>query len=127
MATADRFKECLKSGKLPAELGGKALNAQTKYDYLAAVHTMEQIEALAEAIKARGKKRKVLKDKLLESTRNTLQGILDDEKSLQTVKGLDSAIKVLMACRVEFMRLEGEEQESKALGKLIEDGVSAGR
>lgn len=127
MATIDRFKECLKTGKLPKELGGKALDAQTKYDFLAAVHTMDQIEALAENLKARAKKREALKQKLVESTRSTLQGMLDDEDGLNTAKKLEDAMKVLEACCIELSKLEGADHDAKAVGKMIQDGVSAGR
>ena len=103
------------------------LDAQLKYDYLAAVHTMEQLQDLANEFKDRNKKREDFKSKLLNSCRNTLKNLVDDENGLKELKNIDHAIKVLSDCRTELLKLEGQVHESRKLAKKIEDGVSAGR
>ena len=127
MATIDRFKGILKDGKIFTEGASLKLDAQLKYDYLAAVHTMEQLEDLAAEIKDRNKKRDDLKAKLLNSCRNTLKNLVDDDNGLKEIKNIDHAIKVLSDCRTELLKLEGAAHENKKLAKKIEDGVSAGR
>ena len=125
MATIDRFRDALKSGKLPEDQGGQALTAQTKYDFLAAVHSMEQLEDLIAVRALRAKKREALRKKFVETSRATLQGFLEKEDGLSDVKAIDATIKVLMACRDEFLKLAGEEQEDRILGKAVQDGVTA--
>ena len=125
MATIDRFKDILKKGKLPKEQGGQALTPQTKYDFLAAVHTMDQIEQLAEALDTRAKKRASLKKKFEETSRNALQSFLEKEDAFSSTKNIEATIKVLLTCHNEFLKMEGEEQEDRILGKLIQDGITA--
>lgn len=125
MATIERFREALKKGKLPPEQGGQELTAQTKYDFLAAVHTMEQIEDLLAVRALRAKKREALRKKFVETSRTALQGFLEKEDGLSDVKAIDATIKVLMTCRDEFLKLAGEEQEDRILGKAIQDGITA--
>ena len=103
------------------------LDAQLKYDYLAAVHTMEQLQDLAAEFKDRNKKREDFKAKLLNSCRNTLKNLVEDENGLKELKNIDHAIKLLNDCRTELLKLEGAAHESHKLAKKIEDGVSAGR
>jgi len=125
MATIDRFKDILKQGKLPKEQGGQALTPQSKYDFLAAVHTMDQIEQLAEAIETRSKKRAALRKKFEETSRTALQSFLEKEDAFSNTKNIEAALKVLLTCHSEFLKMEGEEQEERALGKLIQDGITA--
>ena len=128
MATIDRFKAAIKNGKLASESGSiVALTAQMKYDYLAAIHTMEQIEELAETIKERTEKRNALREKIISSCRNTLKNLIENEKALTEIKHIDHALKVLNECRSEILKMEAQNHEDKKLGKVIEDGVSAGR
>ena len=98
-----------------------------KYDYLAAIHTMEQIEELAETIKERTEKRNALREKIISSCRNTLKNLIENEKALTEIKHIDHALKVLNECRSEILKMEAQNHEDKKLGKVIEDGVSAGR
>lgn len=125
MATIDRFRDMLKQGKLPKEQGGQALTPQTKYDFLAAVHTMDQIEQLAAALETRAKKRDSLRKKFEETSRTAIKGFLENENAFSNSKNIASTIKVLITCHNEFLKMEGEEQEDKALGKLIQDGITA--
>ena len=127
MATIDRFKEILKKGKIMTNDAALKLDAQLKYDYLAAIHTMDQLENLATEFKEREKKRDEFKAKLLNSCRNTLKNLVEDENGLKELKNIDHAIKVLNDCRTELLKLEGQAHENRKLGKKIEDGVSAGR
>ncbi len=125
MATIDRFKDMLKNGKLAKDQGGLPLSPQTKYDFLAAVHTMDQIEQLAEALDSRAKKRASLKKKFEETSRTALQSFLEKEDSFSSTKNIEAAIKVLLTCHNEFLKMEGEEQEDRILGKFIQDGITA--
>ncbi len=125
MATIDRFKEMLKNGKLSKDQGGAPLSPQTKYDFLAAVHTMDQIEQLAQALETRAKKRASLKKKFEETSRTALQGFLDKEDAFSSTKNIEATIKVLLTCHNEFLKMEGEEQEDRILGKFIQDGITA--
>ena len=128
MATIDRFKAAIKTGKITADSGLVAtLTAQMKYDYLAAVHTMDQIEELNKTITARLEKREGLKLKILASCRNSLKALVDDENALKEIKNIDRALKVLTECRSELVKMDGQSHEDHKLAKIIEDGVSAGR
>ena len=128
MATIDRFKGAIKNGKITADSGMVVnLSAQMKYDYLAAVHTMDQIEELNKTITARLNKREELKSKLLTSCRNSLKALVEDENGLKDIKNIDRALKVLHECRNELVKMDGQTHEDNKLAKIIEDGVSAGR
>ena len=127
MAVIDRFKGILEVGKIMTDGASLKLDAQLKYDYLAAVHSMEQLENLAAEFKERNKKREDLKSKLINSCRNTLKGLVENENGLKEIKNIDHAIKVLSDCRTELLKLEGAAHESRKLAKNIEDGISAGR
>ncbi len=127
MATLDRFKGILERGVINTDDDSLRLDAQLKYDYLAAIHSMEQLENLAAEFKERNKKREDFREKLLKSCRNTLKGLVDNENALKEIKNIDHAIKVLSDCRTELLKLDGAAHESKKLAKKIEDGVSAGR
>ena len=125
MSTIDRFRDIVKKGRLPEEQGGQPLTAQSKYDFLAAAHTMEQIQELAMAIEKRAKKRDSLREKLAATTRKSLQKLLDSDTGFSRTKEIDGALSVLNACRMELAALEGEEQEEKVLKKIIADGITA--
>ena len=127
MATIDRFKDILTSGKIFTDGASLKLDAQLKYDYLAAVHTMDQLEDLIAEIKDRNKKRDDFKSKLLSNCRSTLKNLVEDENGLKELKNIDHAIKVLNDCRTELLKLEGAAHENHKLAKKVEDGVSAGR
>lgn len=127
MATVDRFKEAVDKGRISVGGGAAApLSAQMKYDYLAAIHTMEQLTNLAEEMENRNEYREKLKAELLKSCCQSLKKIADDENGL-TVKKIDAAIKMLNDCRYEVTKIESATRESNKLFELIKDGVSAGR
>ena len=86
---------------------------------------MEQIEDLLAVRALRAKKREALRKKFVETSRTALQGFLEKEDGLSDVKAIDATIKVLMTCRDEFLKLAGEEQEDRILGKAIQDGITA--
>lgn len=125
MATIDRFKDVINSGKISAGDVDVPLSAQLKYDYLAAIHTMEQIENLAAEIASRKKYRAELREKLLSNCRQSMKKFGEDDDEL-TVKKLDATIKMLTECRNEIVKLDTASKESDKLAKLIRDGVSAG-
>ena len=127
MATIDRFKSILDKGTINSEGVTIRLDAQLKYDYLAAIHTMEQLQDLAKEFKDRDKKREDFKEKFLNNCRKTLKVLVDDENGLRDIKNIEHAIKVLNDCRTELLKLDGAAHESKKLAKKIEDGISAGR
>ena len=111
MGTFERFQGALKNGTVTPE-GGEKLSAQLKYDYMAAVHTMEEIMNLEKEFKAR----KTHRDNLLDK----ISGVL-------TLKQLDAAIKGLQECRNEIMKIDIVAREDEKLAKIIVDGISAGR
>ena len=126
MATVDRFKEAVDKGRISVGGGAAApLSAQMKYDYLAAIHTMEQLTNLAEEMENRNEYREKLKAELLKSCCQSLKKIADDQNGL-TVKKIDAAIKMLSDCRAEVAKIESATRESNKLFDLIKDGVSAG-
>ena len=127
MATIDRFREILKTGKIMTDDAALRLDAQLKYDVLAAIHTMDQIENLIKEIEERQKKREDFKAKLLTSCRNTLKNLVANDNNLKELKNIEHAIKVLNDCRTEMLKLEGAAHEDRKLAKKIEDGVSAGK
>ena len=126
LAIIDRFKDALDSGTITDahDLEVK-LSAQMKYDYLAAVHTMEQLEKLAREIENRKRSRENLKEELFKSCKQAIKKVADDENTL-TLKKIDDAIKVLNDCRREIMKIDSAAKESDKLAKCIRDGVSAG-
>ena len=126
MATVDRFKEAVDKGRISVGGGAAApLSAQMKYDYLAAIHTMEQLTNLAAEMENRSEYREKLKAELLKSCCQSLKKIADDQNGL-TVKKIDAAIKMLSDCRYEGTKIESATRESNKLFDLIKDGVSAG-
>jgi|GEM_PF-1450016 len=127
MATLDRFKNALKIGISFGDGGAnKPLTAQMKYDYLAAVHTMEQLTALANEFEERKKRRAEFREKVSASCKLSLKKFVESEEHL-TLKQIDNAIKGLTECRNELAKLDSLDRESEKLYKFIEDGISAGR
>ena len=127
MATEDRFRSILENGKIVTDEGSLNLSAQLKYDYLAAVHTMEQLENLQKVMEDRHKKREALREKLATSCFNALKMLTDDKEKLKDVKSIDAALRVLNECRTEMIKLASSDHEAEKLGKEIRDGISAGR
>ena len=125
MGTFERFKDALKNGTVTPE-GGEQLSPQLKYDYLAAVHTMEQILNLEKEFKNRKKNRTQLLEKMSNSCRMSLKKIVDSE-GVFTLKQIDAALKGLQECRSEILKIEHSESIDAKLSKIIVDGVSAGR
>lgn len=126
MATIDRFKDALSSGIALSD-GDRAvpLNAQMKYDYLAAVHTMDQLTNLYDEFQVRKKRRASLREKISSSCKISMKKIADSEEIL-TTKQIAYAIKVLKECHDELLKIESISGECDKLEKFIGDGVSAG-
>ena len=125
MATVDRFKEAVQSGViLDADEMEAPISPQMKYDYMAAINSMEQIEALTAEIANRKGYRAKLKAELLKSCCQSLKKIAEDENGL-TVKKIDAAIKMLSDCRYEVTKIDSAERETDKLAKFIRHGVSA--
>ena len=125
MATVDRFKEVVESGIiLDADDMEAPLSPQMKYDFMAAINSIEQLENLIAEIANRKKYREKLKAELLKSCCQSLKKIADDENGF-TMRKIDMAIKMLMDCRYEITKIESAEKETEKLSKLIRKGVSA--
>ena len=125
MGTFERFTDALKNGTVTPE-GGEPLSAQLKYDYLAAVHTMEQILNLEKEFKGRKERREQLLEKISASAKKSLQKIAESDGVL-TIKQIEAAITGLQECRSEILRIQHSEKVDGKLSKFIKDGVSAGR
>ncbi len=125
MGTFERFQDALKNGTITPE-GGEPLSAQLKYDYLAAVHSMEQLINLEKEFKARKERREKLLEKLSASCRKSLKNLAETE-GVFTLKQLDAAIRGLQEFRSEILRIEHSEKVDGKLSNIIKDGVSAGR
>lgn len=126
MATIDRFKEPLQKGGLTFDGHLFPFSAQMKYDYMAAVHTMEQLMDLAAAIDKNNKRRADLRTKLSNSCKISLKKIVESEDTI-TLQQLEAAIHGLQECRKELERLEIADKETAKLAEFIKDGISAGR
>lgn len=126
MAIIDRFKDALESNTITdANDLEVPLSSQMKYDYLAAVHTMEQVEKLVREIENRKRSRAKLKEELFASCKQAVKKIAADDNAL-TLKKIDEAIKILTDCRREIMKIDSASKESEKLAKFVKDGVSAG-
>ncbi len=126
MATIDRFKDAVESGKITdAHDLEVQLSAQMKYDYLAAIHTMEQLDKLACEFENHKRARAKLKEELFKSCKQAIKKLAEDNSEL-TLKKIDEATKLLTDCRREILKIDSTERESEKLAKLIRDGVSAG-
>ena len=97
-----------------------------KYDYLAAIHTMQQLENLAAEFEVRREYRVKLKGELLKSCCQSLKKLAEDEDNF-TLRKIDAAIKMLNDCRAEVAKIDSATREADKLAELIKDGVSAGR
>ena len=126
MATIDRFKEPLQKGGISIDGKLIPLNAQMKYDYMAAVHTMEQLLDLAAAIEKNNKKRADLRKKISNSCKISLKKLVETEDII-TLKQIDAAIQGLQECKNELAKLEIADKETAKLAEYIKDGISAGR
>ena len=115
----------MKNGCLPKELGGAPLTAQAKYDFMAAVHTMEQIQNLAHTLEKRAAKRSSFKEKVCKSSRSALNKILPEQDEAYGLADIDHAIKILTECRTELLAMDNEEKADRTLQKLIADGITA--
>lgn len=126
MATIDRFKEVVESGIIiDADDMEAPLSPQMKYDYLAAINSMTQLEALTAEFDNRKKYRADLKTTLLKSCNQSLKKIVDDEENF-SLKKIDTAIKMLTDCRREVAKIDSVDREFDRLAKIIRLGVSAG-
>lgn len=126
MSVIDRFRDVLDAGKVTdANDLEVPISAQMKYDYLAAVHSMEQLEKLLREIENGKRARADLKAELFKSCKQALKKIADVEEAL-TLKKIDETIKVLNDCRREIMKIDSAARESEKLAKFVKDGVSAG-
>ena len=126
MATIDRFKEPLEKGGIAIDGRLIPLTAQMKYDYMAAVHTMEQLLDLAAAIDKNKKKRADLRERISNSCKMSLKKIVESEDTI-TMQQLEAAIHGLQECRKELLNLEIADKETTKLAEYIKDGISAGR
>lgn len=125
MATIDRFKEVIVSGViLDADDLEAPLSPQMKYDYLAAINSMEQLENLAAELAIRKRYRADLRATLLKSCSQSLKKIAGDEDNF-SLKKIDTAIKMLTDCRREVTKIDSVERECDKLAKIIRQGVSA--
>lgn len=126
MTTIDRFKEPLQKGEIEADGQSIKMTAQLKYDYLAAVHSMEQLLNVIEAINKQNKKRENLREKISNSCKMSLKKLAETEEII-TLKQIDATIQGLQDCRNELLKLETADKETAKLFEFVKDGVSAGR
>lgn len=125
MATIDRFKEAVENGViLDADDMEAPISPQMKYDYLAAIRTIEQIQSLSAEMENRKRYRAKLKAELLKSCCQSLKKIAADEDGL-TLKKIDAMIKMLTDCRYEVSKIDSADKEVDKLAKIIKAGVSA--
>ena len=125
MAIVDRFKEVVESGVImDADDMEAPLSPQMKYDFMAAINSIEQLESLIAEIANRKKYRVKLKTELLKSCCQSLKKLADNDEDF-TLKKIDMAIKMLTDCRYEVTKIDSVEKETEKLSKLIRKGVSA--
>ena len=125
MAVADRFKEVVESGVImDADDMEAPLSPQMKYDLMAAINSIEQLESLIAEIANRKKYRAKLKAELLKSCCQSLKKLADNDEDF-TLRKIDMAIKMLTDCRYEVTKIDSAEKETEKLSKLIRKGVSA--
>ena len=124
--TIDRFKEPLEDGGIEVDGEFIKMTAQMKYDYLAAVHSMEQLLNVIEAIQKQNKKRANLREKISNSCKMSLKKLADTEEII-TLRQIDSTIQGLQDCRNELLKLDTADKETAKLFEYVKDGVSAGR
>ena len=126
MTTIERFKEPLQNGEIEVDGNSIKMNAQMKYDYLAAVHSMEQLLNVIEMINKQNKKRENLREKISNSCKMSLKKLVESDEII-TLKQIDSTIQGLQDCRNEMLKLETADKETAKLFECVKDGVSAGR
>ena len=126
MTTIDRFKEPLQKGEIESNGQSIKMDAQLKYDYLAAVHSMEQLLNVIDAMDKQNTKRANLREKISNSCKMSLKKLAESDEVL-TIKQIDSTIQGLQDCRNELLKLETADKETAKLFELVKDGVSAGR
>ena len=126
MTTIERFKEPLQNGEIEVDGSSIKMNAQMKYDYLAAVHSMEQLLNVIEMINKQNKKRENLREKISNSCKMSLKKLVESDEII-TLKQIDSTIQGLQDCRNEMLKLETADKETAKLFECVKDGVSAGR
>ena len=126
MTTIERFKEPLQNGEIEVDGSSIKMNAQMKYDYLAAVHSMEQLMDVIEMINKQNKKRENLREKISNSCKMSLKKLVESDEII-TLKQIDSTIQGLQDCRNEMLKLETADKETAKLFECVKDGVSAGR
>ena len=125
MATIDRFKEIVNSGVIiDADEMEAPLSSQMKYDYMAAINSMQQLTDVKAEMETRKKSRAKLRAELLKSCCQSMKKIAEDEDGL-TLKKIDAVIKMLMDCRYEVTKIDSAERESEKLAKIVRQGVSA--
>ena len=124
--TIDRFKEPLQDGKIEIDGEFLKMTAQMKYDYLAAVHSMEQLTNVIEAINKQNAKRANLREKISSSCKTSLKKLVESPDII-TLKLIDSTIQGLQDCRNELLKLDTADKETAKLFEYVKDGVSAGR
>ena len=125
MAIVDRFKEITESGVIvDADEMEAPLSPQMKYDFLAAINAINQLEAINAEFTNRKKYREELKATLLKSCAQSVKKITDDEENF-TLKKIDTAIKMLTDCRREIAKIDSVDRECERLAKITRHGANA--
>jgi len=125
MATVDRLKEVVDSGViLDADDMEAPLSPQMKYDFLAAINSIKQLEAIIAEFANRKNYRAELKTTLLKSCAQSVRKLTEDEENF-TLKKIDTAIKMLTDCRREVTKIDSVERECDRLSQIVRHGVSA--
>ena len=125
MSTIDRFKEVVDSGIiLDADEMEAPLSPQMKYDFMAAINAMSELESVIAEVANRKKYRTKLRTELLKSCCQSLKKLADDEEGF-TLRKIDMAIKMLTDCRYEVTKIDSADKEVEKLSKLIRKGVGA--
>ena len=125
MATIDRFKEVVDSGIiLDADEMEAPLSPQMKYDFMAAINAMSELESVIADVANRKKYRTKLRTELLKSCCQSLKKLADDEDGF-SLRKIDMAIKMLTDCRYEVTKIDSADKEVDKISKLIRKGVGA--
>ena len=124
--TIDRFRIPLEDGEIESDGEYLKMTPQMKYDYLAAVHSMEQLTNVIDAINKQNAKRANLREKISNSCKTSLKK-LAESPDIITLKLIDATIQGLQDCRNELLKLETADKETAKLFEYVKDGVSAGR
>ena len=125
MSTIDRFKEVVDSGVIiDADEMEAPLSPQMKYDFMAAINAMTELESVVAEIANRKKYRTKLRAELLKSCCQSLKKLADDENGF-SLRKIDMAIKMLTDCRYEVTKIDSADKEIDKISKLIRKGVGA--